>query len=83
MRDVAHIMEATGVSETEAARSEADILFLLLRERYGSRLTLEDLQAVRTGLEAIVTGAQSLRAVRLQNADGPLLPHRPDVPPAP
>jgi len=78
---VAHIMEAIGVSETEAAQSEADILFL--RERYGSRLTLEDLQAVRTGLEAIVTGAQSLRAVRLQNADGPLLPHRPDVPPAP
>ena len=71
------------MSESEAARSEAAILFLLLRERYGGRLTLEDLQAVRTGLEAIVEGAQSLRAVRLENADGPLLPHRPDVPPAP
>ena len=71
------------MSESEAARSEADILFLLLRERYGSRLTLEDLQAVRTGLEAIVEGAKALRAVRLDNADGPLLPHRPDLPPAP
>ena len=71
------------MSESEAARSEAEILFLLLRERYGSRLTLEDLQAVRTGLEAIVEGAQSLRAVKLDNADGPLLPRRPDVPPAP
>jgi hypothetical protein len=71
------------MSESETARSEAEILLLLLRERYGSRLTLEDLQAVRTGLEAIVEGAHSLRAVKLDNADGPLLPRRPDVPPAP
>ena len=70
------------MSESETARSEAEILFLLLRERYGSRLTLEDLQAVRTSLEVIVEGAQSLRAVKLDNADGPLLPRRPDVPPA-
>ena len=71
------------MSESEAARSEVDILFLLLRERYGSRLTLEELQTVRTSLTAIVEGAESLRAVRLENADGPLLPRRPDVPPAP
>ena len=66
------------MSESGATRSEADILFLLLRERYGSRLTLEDLQAVRTGLAAIVEGAQALRAVKLDNADGPLLPRPPD-----
>jgi hypothetical protein len=71
------------MSESEAARSEVDILFLLLRERYGSRLTLEELQAVRTSLTAIVEGAESLRAVQLENADGPLLPRRPDVPPTP
>ena len=71
------------MSESEAERSEADILFLLLRERYGSRLTLEELQAVRNGLAAIVEGAQSLRSVRLENGDGPLLPKRPDPPPAP
>jgi hypothetical protein len=71
------------MSEPEAARSEVDILFLLLRERYGSRLTLEELQAVRNGLTAIVEGAQSLRAVRLENADGPLLPRRPDASPTP
>ena len=71
------------MSESEAGRSEADILFLLLRERYGSRLTLEELQAVRSGLAAIVEGAEALRAVRLANADGPLLPQRPDAPPAP
>ena len=71
------------MSESEAGRSEADILFVLLRERYGGRLTLEDLQAVRAGLEAIVQGAESLRAIRLENAEGPLLPRRPDVLPAP
>ena len=71
------------MSESDAARSETEILFLLLRERYASRLTLEDLQAVRAGLDAIVQGAESLRAIRLENADGPILPRRPDVPPAP
>ena len=71
------------MEESEAARSEVDILFLLLRERYGNRLTLEDLQGVRAGLEAIVGNAQALRAVRIDNADSPLLPHRLDVPPAP
>ena len=71
------------MSEAEAERSEAEILFLLLLERYGSRLTLEELQAVRTGLAAIVEGARSLRTVRLENSDGPLLPKRPEVPPSP
>jgi hypothetical protein len=71
------------MSELEAERSEADILFLLLRERYGNRLTLEELQAVRNGLAAIVEGAQSLRSVRLENGDSPLLPRRPDPPLAP
>jgi hypothetical protein len=71
------------MNESEAGRSEGDILFLLLRRRYGSRLRLEELQAVRSGLAAIVDGAEALRAVRLQNSDGPLLPRRPDAPPAP
>ena len=71
------------MSESEAGRSEADILFLLLRERYGNRLTLEELQAARSGLAAIVEGAEALRAVRIDNGDGPLLPRRPDDPSAP
>jgi hypothetical protein len=66
------------MSEPGAVRREAEILFALLRERYGSRLTPEELEAVRTGLAAIVEGAQSLRAVKLDNADGPILPRPPD-----
>jgi hypothetical protein len=53
-----------------------------VRARYGSRLTPEELAAVRSGVAAIVEGARALRAVRLDNGDGPLLPRSPD-PPAP
>jgi hypothetical protein len=61
---------------------EVDLLFALVRERYGSRLTPEELAAVRSGVAAIVEGARALRAVRLDNGDAPLLPRSPD-PPAP
>jgi hypothetical protein len=65
---------------SEQARSEAELLFSLVRDRYGNRLTSEELEAVRTAVEAIVEATRALRAVRLDNADGPLLPIRPDVP---
>jgi len=70
------------MSESGSAPSEVELLFALVRERYGSRLTPEELEAVRTGVAAIVEGARALRAVRLDNADGPLLPLPPDGPPA-
>ena len=62
--------------------SEVDLLFALVRERYGGRLTPDELEAVRTGLSGIVEGVRALRAVRLDNADGPFLPLFPDAPPA-
>lgn len=68
------------MSEPEAARSEEEHLFSLVRARYGSRLAPDELEAVRAGVAAIVAGAQALRAVRLDNADGPLLPLPFDVP---
>jgi hypothetical protein len=67
----------------DTARSEVDLLFALVRERYGSRLTPEELEHVRTGVAAIVEGARALRAVRLDNADGPVLPPPRDFPFAP
>lgn len=66
------------MTQPEAARSEEELLFALVRERYASRLTPAELEAIRTGLAAIVDGARALRAVRLDNADGPTLPNRPD-----
>jgi hypothetical protein len=53
-----------------------------VRERYGTRLTPEELEAVRTGVAAVVEGVRALRAVRVDNADGPLLPLPRDIPPA-
>ncbi len=63
-----------------AARSEAELLFSLVRDRYGDRLAPEELEAVRTGVVAMVEAARALRAVPLDNADGPLLPLQPEVP---
>ncbi len=62
---------------------EVDLLFALVRERYGRRLTPEEFEAVRASVASIVEGARALRAVRLDNGDGPLLPLSPDGPPAP
>ena len=67
---------------SEPAASEVELLFALVRERYGDRLTPEQVEAVRAGVRAMVEGARALRAVRLGNADGPLLPVLPDTPPA-
>jgi hypothetical protein len=68
------------MSDPGAARSEAEVLFALVRDRYGSRLTPEELETVRAGVNAIVDAARALRAVRLDNSDGPLLPLPPDPP---
>jgi hypothetical protein len=70
------------MSDPETA-SEVDLLFALVRARYERRLTPEELEGVRTSLAGIVDGVRALRAVPLENADGPLLPPLPDAPGAP
>jgi hypothetical protein len=67
------------MGESKAAPSEEDLLFSLVRERYGSRLTPDELEAVRAGVAAMVAAARALRAVRLDNADAPLLTRPSDV----
>ena len=59
------------MSEPEAVRAEVEAMLALVRERYGSRLSAEELAGVRTAIEAIVQAAHALRAVRLSNADEP------------
>jgi hypothetical protein len=63
--------------EPEAVRAEVDALFSFVRERYGGRLSPEELEAVRKGVEAIVHSARALRAVRLANTDEPGQPFTP------
>jgi hypothetical protein len=70
-----------GGAVNEPDASEVELLFALVRTRYGDRLTPEELEAVRTGVAAVVEGVRALRAVRLDNADGPLLPLPRDAPP--
>ena len=71
------------MSEPQTERSETELLFDLVRARYGSRLTPEELEAVRAGVGTIVDAVKALRAARLDNADGPLLPRVPPPPPGP
>lgn len=59
------------MSEPEAIREEVDTMLALVRERYGSRLSAEELDGIRTAIEGIVQAAHALRAVRLGNSDEP------------
>jgi len=69
------------MTEPGAGHDEAGLLFSLVRQRYGERLTAAELEAVRGGVATIVDAVRALRAVRLENADGPALPRFRDVPP--
>jgi hypothetical protein len=53
------------------ANNESDTLFSILRERYGDRLSDDQFEEVRKGVEQIAEAAQSLRAVPLENGDEP------------
>jgi hypothetical protein len=59
------------MSEPEAIRAEVETMLALVRERYDSRLSADELAGVRTAIEGIVQAAHALRAVRLTNADEP------------
>jgi hypothetical protein len=59
--------DATTTAETEA-------LFALVRQRYGDRLTPEQVDDLKKGVEAIVETARAVRAVRLDNGDGLAMP---------
>ena len=63
--------EPETVRAPEAIRQEVEAMLALVRERYGSRLSAEELGAVRTAIEGIVQAAHALRAVRLTSADEP------------
>ena len=55
----------------EAIRREVETMLALVRERYGSRLSPDELAGVRTAIEGIVQAAHALRAVRLGNGEEP------------
>jgi len=55
----------------ETPNPEAVALFALIANRYGGRLTTEQLDEIKKMVEGQVEAARALRAVRLSNADEP------------
>jgi hypothetical protein len=50
---------------------EFEILFQLVKEKYGDRLTTEELNEVKNGVEKVAEIAEALRRVKLGNWDEP------------
>jgi len=50
---------------------ESEFLFDMVRDRYGNRLSAEELEEVRKGVEGIVKAAEALRSVKLGNGTEP------------
>ena len=55
----------------ETTNKEVDERFNIVKRLYGDRLTSEELDEVRKGVEGIVEAAESMRAVKLENGDEP------------
>jgi len=71
------------MSEPAKPDPEADALFEIVRQRYGDRLTPEQLDELRKIVGAQVEAARALRAVRLTNADEPFQTFAPLTLPSP
>ena len=56
---------------SDATNREVDLRFNIVKDLYGDRLTSEQLEEVRKGVEGIVGAAEAMRAVKLENGDEP------------
>ena len=56
---------------------EVEARLAIVRARYGSRLTPEQLAEIRTVVEGLVKGARAMRAIRLRTSDEPVPPFAP------
>ncbi len=61
----------------ETPNPEVVALFALIANRYGGRLTTEQLDEIKKMVEGQVEMARALRAVKLTNADEPFPPFTP------
>ena len=59
------------MSDNKPVEENSTYLFDLLKERYGKRLSPEELVEVKNGVENIRQAADKLRAVKLENSDEP------------
>jgi TATA-binding protein-associated factor Taf7 len=58
-------------------KSESEHLFNIIKERYGERLSNEELAEVKKGVDRLVEAAEKLREIRLENGDEPFFVFRP------
>lgn len=56
---------------SQPTNREADILFTLIKTRYGDRVTPDELEEIRKSLAAILAATAAIRAIKLDNADEP------------
>ena len=56
---------------------ESEHLFSIIKERYGERLSEDELAEVKKGVDRIVEAAEKLREIKLENGDEPFFVFRP------
>lgn len=56
---------------TDSESSKPNPLFDLVEERYGARLSPEELEEVRKGVESVSSLADTLRKVKVESGDEP------------
>lgn len=59
------------MNDPESHAQETELRLAIIRQRYGGRLTSEQLDILRKAVGALVEQASALRAVPLTNADEP------------
>jgi len=58
-------------------KGERELLFEVVRIKYGDRLTSDELEEVKKGVDRIFEAVEKLRAVKLENWDEPFSIFRP------
>ena len=61
----------------ESNDKELESLYNIIRDRFGNRLTLDELEQVKKDLQTISEAAKTLRAVKLSNGDQPFFIFKP------
>ena len=59
------------MSDTNDTHRDSESLLHLLQQRYGDRLTSNELEEVKKGIDGITAMAAVLRRVKLENRDEP------------
>jgi hypothetical protein len=51
--------------------NETEILFTLIKTRFGDRVTPEEIEEMRKGLTSILDAVKAMRTIKLENGDEP------------